>query len=155
MKGKREHRVPITEQMSVILSLQDKAYPNHKPTDRVFLPEKSPNYTLNRIQSIFNRKKIPTVLHGFRSTGRTWLADQENPNLMENMIPFSVAESCLAHVEKSEVVRAYKRTDYLEQRRYAMQRWNDYLSFCIEKSLNSDLIQLENSNKSLFLLDKL
>ena len=84
------------------------------------------------------------MLHGFRSTGRTWLADQEDPALMENMIPFSVAESCLAHAEQSEVVRAYKRTDYLPQRRLAMQRWNDFIGYCMQHSVDSHSGQIEN-----------
>ena len=144
MKAKRPHRVPITEQMMNILQSQMSQYPVRTLTDRIFFPELSPAYVLHRIQNIFRRKQIPTVLHGFRSTGRTWLADQEDPALMENMIPFSVAESCLAHAEQSEVVRAYKRTDYLPQRRLAMQRWNDFIGYCMQNSVDSHSGQIEN-----------
>ena len=59
------------------------------------------------------------TVHGFRATGRTWMA--------ENNVRFEVAEACLAHQEKSAVVRAYSRTDYLEERREVMQRWNDFV----------------------------
>ena len=54
--------------------------------------------------------------HGFRSSLRDWLAEATDA-------PFEVAESCLAHVVGGTVERAYRRTDYLDQRRVVMTRW--------------------------------
>ena len=48
--------------------------------------------------------------HGFRSSLRTWLAEVTDA-------PHEVAEAVLAHVSDSKVVRTYRQTDYLEQRR--------------------------------------
>lgn len=54
--------------------------------------------------------------HGFRSSFRDWCAETTNT-------PHDVAETCLAHRTGSKVERAYKRTDFLEQRRALMERW--------------------------------
>ena len=54
--------------------------------------------------------------HGFRASLRTWLAEATGA-------PHEVAEAVLAHVSDSAVVRAYRRTDFLEQRRPLMEEW--------------------------------
>jgi integrase len=50
--------------------------------------------------------------HGFRSSFRTWCAEATDT-------PHEVAEAALAHVTGTVVARAYRRTDFLEQRRAA------------------------------------
>jgi hypothetical protein len=47
---------------------------------------------------------------------RVWLAEVTNA-------PHDVAEMCISHVVGSKTVQAYKRTDFLEQRRALMERW--------------------------------
>lgn len=59
--------------------------------------------------------------HGFRSSLRTWLAETTNA-------PHEVAEAMLAHLTDSKVVRTYRQTDYLDQRRDLLERWSQ---FCI------------------------
>ncbi|WP_371731848.1 tyrosine-type recombinase/integrase [Ruegeria sp. HKCCA6707] len=54
--------------------------------------------------------------HGFRSSFRDWVAETQS-------VPFEVAETCLGHVVGGSVERAYKRTDFLEQRRALMGKW--------------------------------
>jgi hypothetical protein len=39
-----------------------------------------------------------------------------------------VAETVLGHVAGSKVVRAYRRSDFLEQRRALMERWADHVT---------------------------
>ena len=58
--------------------------------------------------------------HGFRSSLRTWLAEATDA-------PHEVAETVLAHVAGGKVERAYRRTDYLEQRRTLLERWSQHL----------------------------
>lgn len=58
--------------------------------------------------------------HGFRTSLRTWLAEATDA-------PHEVAEAMLAHVTDSSVVRAYRRTDYLEPRRLLAERWASHL----------------------------
>ncbi|WP_170570774.1 tyrosine-type recombinase/integrase [Ruegeria atlantica] len=59
--------------------------------------------------------------HGFRSSFRDWVADRTNA-------PREVAETSLGHVAGSKVERAYRRTDYLEQRRQIMGMWAGYVT---------------------------
>lgn len=58
--------------------------------------------------------------HGFRTSLRNWLADTTDAS-------HEVAETIIGHVAGSPVVRAYRRTDYLEPRRILMERWSNYL----------------------------
>ena len=59
--------------------------------------------------------------HGFRTSLRTWLAETTDA-------PHEVAEAMLAHAADSGVVRAYRRTDFLEQRLALTERWADHLT---------------------------
>jgi len=65
---------------------------------------------------MMERRGMAVRPHGFRTSLRTWLAESTDA-------PHEVAEACLAHVTGSSVVRAYRRTDYIEQRRVLMERW--------------------------------
>lgn len=60
------------------------------------------------------------TIHGLRKTLRTWLA--------ENGVPYDVAEKCLSHEEKSAVVRAYLKYDFLAERAEAMEMWGRALA---------------------------
>ncbi|WP_375617184.1 tyrosine-type recombinase/integrase, partial [Bartonella sp. AP58NXGY] len=53
--------------------------------------------------------------HGFRSSLRDWLAETTDA-------PYEVAETILSHTVGGQVERAYRRTDYLEQRRVYMDK---------------------------------
>jgi len=67
------------------------------------------------------RRGMEARPHGFRTSLRTWLAEATDA-------PHEVAEAMLAHVADSGVVRAYRRTDYLEQRRALAERWADHVT---------------------------
>lgn len=67
------------------------------------------------------RRGLEARPHGFRTSLRTWLAEATNA-------PHEVAEAMLAHVTDSGVVRAYRRTDFLEQRSNLAERWADYVT---------------------------
>ncbi|TCA34339.1 site-specific integrase [Rhizobium leguminosarum bv. viciae] len=59
--------------------------------------------------------------HGFRSSLRDWLAECTDA-------PHEVAETVLQHVAGSKVTRAYRRTDFLEQRRVLAERWASHVT---------------------------
>ncbi len=59
--------------------------------------------------------------HGFRGMFRTVARERLN-------IPADVLEAQLAHAKKSEVQKAYDRTQFLQERHVAMQKWADYLA---------------------------
>lgn len=68
-----------------------------------------------------DRRGLAARPHGFRTSLRVWLAEATNA-------PHDVAETCLAHVAGGKVERAYKRTDFLEQRRVLMERWGGFVA---------------------------
>lgn len=74
--------------------------------------------TMSRLMERRGMKARP---HGFRSSLRTWLAEATSA-------PHEVAESMLAHVTDSKVVRTYRQTDYLDQRRVLLERWSDHVT---------------------------
>lgn len=57
--------------------------------------------------------------HGFRTTAKTFLSEMGYRR--------EVTESALFHKESNQVVAAYNRAQYLEERREMMQAWADYL----------------------------
>ncbi|WP_324752786.1 tyrosine-type recombinase/integrase [Roseovarius sp. Pro17] len=59
--------------------------------------------------------------HGFRSSFRDWVAERTNA-------PREIAETCLGHVSGSQVERAYRRTDYLDQRQNIMEAWGKFVA---------------------------
>lgn len=67
------------------------------------------------------RRGLEARPHGFRTSLRTWLAETTDA-------PHEVAEAMLAHVTDSAVVRVYRKTDFLEQRRALAERWSDHVT---------------------------
>ncbi len=60
-------------------------------------------------------------VHGFRSSFRTWAAEQMPT------IPEAVAEAALAHVVPDAVVRAYQRAKFMDMRRHLLDAWEDFV----------------------------
>jgi integrase len=70
---------------------------------------------------LMERMKLDARPHGFRSSLRDWLAEATD-------VTHEVAESCLSHVVGGAVERAYRRTDYLDQRKTVMARWAKHVT---------------------------
>lgn len=121
MKMKRTHRVPISTQLKAVLNEIPKR------GEYVFYSSTSANSHISLgclavyLKRIGYKDKL--TAHGIRSIGRTWMA--------ENKIPFDVAELCLAHAVGTQTVQAYNRTDLLDERREAMQKWCDFVEYNI------------------------
>ena len=62
------------------------------------------------------------TVHGFRSSFRTWAAEQMPA------IPSDVAEAALAHTIPDAVERAYNRAKFFRMRRELLDAWGDFLS---------------------------
>jgi integrase len=60
--------------------------------------------------------------HGFRSSFRDWAAEQMSH------IPDPVAEAALAHLVPDKVIRAYKRTKFVELRRELLDAWGAFVA---------------------------
>ena len=73
------------------------------------------------MSAIMKRREMIERPHGFRSSFRTWCAEATDT-------PREIAETALAHISGSAVELAYRRTDYLEQRRVLMERWADHVT---------------------------
>lgn len=118
MKAKREHRIPICTQLEKILKRRQAlggvfVFPSHK--SKSGHAARIMQYDLG----VFNEL---TTLHGFRSTGRSWMA--------VNGYDFAASEYCLAHRCENSTQASYQRYDYLEQRREIMQAWGDFVEQC-------------------------
>lgn len=69
---------------------------------------------------LLERRGLEARPHGFRSSLRDWIAETTNT-------PSDVAETVLAHTVGGATERAYRRTDFLEQRRVLLERWANTL----------------------------
>ena len=67
------------------------------------------------------RRGMEARPHGFRSSLRTWIAECTNASR-------EVAETILAHSVGSSVERAYRRTDFLEQRQKLLEQWANHVT---------------------------
>ena len=70
---------------------------------------------------LMERREMDARPHGFRSSLRDWIAETTDT-------PHEIAETCLGHTVGGSVERAYRRTDYLEQRRVLMERWAKHVT---------------------------
>lgn len=70
---------------------------------------------------LMERRGMAERPHGFRSSLRDWLAETTDA-------PHDVAETMLGHVVGGSVERAYRRTDFLEQRRALLARWAQHVT---------------------------
>lgn len=70
---------------------------------------------------LMERRQMKARPHGFRSSLRDWIAETTDT-------PHEIVETCLGHVVGRSVERAYRRTDYLEQRSLLMERWAQHVT---------------------------
>ncbi|MGY6694952.1 MAG: tyrosine-type recombinase/integrase [Roseinatronobacter sp.] len=122
MKGRKgateAFRVPLSHEAHRIIDL---ARP-HARRGYLFPSQQGKGVISDSTMSKFMReRKLDARPHGFRTSLRTWLAEATDAS-------HEVAETMIAHVTDSGVVRAYRRTDFLEQRRALMERWADHVT---------------------------
>lgn len=118
MKAGREHRVPITADMKLIL---DRVVPLRSEGDYLF-PGARPKKPLSgmAMMMLLRRMKIDATVHGFRSAFRDWVSEETD-------FASEIAEAALAHVVGDATERAYRRGDALERRRRLMEAWAAFL----------------------------
>jgi integrase len=140
MKAGREHRVPLSapaiEVLEGLTRLEDN--PLIFPAERGgMLSDAALGAAMRRIHEARVRRDVkagipeekagyrdarsgrPAVPHGLRSTARDWA--------VERGIDHMQAEIALVHVVGSEVERAYRRSDMIDQRKQMMTAWADFL----------------------------
>lgn len=116
MKGRRDatpdFRVPLS---SVALAVLNEAK-RHARNGVVFPSVRKGVLSDATMSRLMERRGLAARPHGFRSSLRDWLAEATDT-------PHDIAETCMGHKVGSLVERAYRRTDFLEQRRVVMERW--------------------------------
>jgi integrase len=117
MKGGKEHRVPLMDDMLGILEpLKAMA------SVYVFEGQKRhrPLSNMSMLMLLRRMGRDGFTVHGFRSSFRDWASEAANA-------PRELAEAALAHQVGSNVERAYARSDLLERRRELLMNWTLYL----------------------------
>lgn len=146
MKKNREHRVPITHDIYMILLL----------CKRIRLRRSTYIFNFGRANKPIHKQHLSRWLyrngfknrlshHGLRTTFRTWLRD--------NNVPHEIAEDAIAHLSLTQTERAYLRIDYLEARKSIMQKWskyilNEYCAVCANSPISEPILHAIKKNNS-------
>ncbi|RVH17012.1 tyrosine-type recombinase/integrase [Sinorhizobium meliloti] len=121
MKGKRdatsEFRVPLSKEA---LSIIEQAR-RHARDGFLFPSVKKGVISDATMSRLMERAEMVARPHGFRSSLRDWIAETTDT-------PHDIAETVLGHVVGGSVERAYRRTDFLEQRRRLMEIWAQHIT---------------------------
>jgi integrase len=132
MKGKREHRVPLS---SAAMNALERAkiegseflFPGTKPGQGLS------NMALLKVLERMNRSDL--TVHGFRATFKTWATERSN-------FPRELVEAALAHVLEDKTEAVYQRGDMLEKRRRLMGAWAE---FCEKRAPVRTLVNLRQA----------
>ena len=116
MKAGREHRVPLSTAAVAVLT----AAGEHDDGSGLIFTGKRHGVPLSdaSFRMMLRALGIKATVHGFRSSFRSWCADEG--------VSREIAEAALAHVVRG-VEGAYQRSDLFDKRREVMQAWADYL----------------------------
>lgn len=107
-------RVPLSEQcVQLLKSMNRQGAYIFSVNGRFPIGRETPR---QHLQKIFGKE---VTMHGMRSSFRDWCAENQHDPI--------VAEKCLMHSTGNHVVRAYQRSDLIDQRRVLLQQWADYL----------------------------
>jgi integrase len=119
MKAHREHRVPLSKTaLAVLQGMQ----PLRQSGDSLIFPGMKRDTPLSDMTMTAVLRRMgrgDLTAHGFRSTFRTWCAE-------ETSTPNHVAEQALAHAIGNAVEAAYRRGDLFAKRVELMDAWGNY-----------------------------
>ena len=129
MKAGKEHRVPLSGAAKALLN----ALPRDPDSQYLFPGAKRGKPLSNMAMLVLLRRMGygHITAHGFRSSFRTWAAEQTNH-------PHDVAEMALAHTISDQVVAAYKRGDLFMKRAKLMEDWARHCA----KTQSAEIIKL-------------
>ncbi|ELZ1716751.1 tyrosine-type recombinase/integrase [Vibrio parahaemolyticus] len=120
MKKRKEHRVPLTEEVIHLLSIMDSMKVN---SEYVFPSIKDPKKPMHSQTANMAIKRMGfggrLVSHGLRSIASSTLNAARHD--------YVLIEAALAHLIGNDTHRAYSRTDYLESRRELMDWWSKHI----------------------------
>ena len=121
MKGRKDQtadfRVPLSKEAQEVLM----AARQHARDGFMFPSFRKGVISDATMSRLLKRAKMDARPHGFRSSLGDWIAETTET-------PHDVAETCREHRVGGSVERAYRRTDFPEQRRVLMERWAAHVS---------------------------
>lgn len=121
MKGRRDateaFRVPLVPEALAVIE----AAKAHARDGFLFPSVRKGVISDATMARLMERREMDARPHGFRSSLRDWLAEATDA-------PHDEAETILGHVVGGAVERAYRRTDFLEQRRALLARWANHVT---------------------------
>lgn len=122
MKAGKAHVVTLSDQAQAVLRRAASYSDSNDPSALIFANREGNPLSDMTISKVMRDDSLPFVPHGFRSSFRDWAAEKMP------YIPDPVAEAALAHVVPDAVIRAYKRTDFLEMRRKLLDAWGAFIT---------------------------
>ena len=118
MKAAREHTVSLSARALDVLRAAWEMSAGH---ELVFpAPKRDKPLSDMTLLRLLERLEIPCVVHGFRSSFRTWAGELR-------VADRDVCEAALSHQLADEVEAAYLHTDFFELRRALMESWGRYV----------------------------
>ncbi|WP_323715662.1 tyrosine-type recombinase/integrase [Paracoccus aminovorans] len=121
MKGRKgatsDFRVPLVPEALEVIE----AARRHARDGFLFPSQRKGVISDATMSRMMERRGMVERPHGFRSSLRDWLAEATDA-------PHDIAETMLGHVVGGSVERAYRRTDFLEQRRTLLARWAKHVT---------------------------
>lgn len=133
MKAGAEHVAPLND---VAMAILTRLHSESDGKGLIFASAKGKPLSDMTLTKLLRDAGLSVTAHGFRSTFRDWAAEQMTH------IPDPVAEAALAHKVPDAVIKAYKRTTFLELRRDLMAAWSSFMLSKPAKQ-NSDATHLE------------
>jgi integrase len=117
MKGRRQHRVPLSDRAIEILA----ALPRIQGNEFVFpgARDGKPLSNMAMLKTLERMGRDDLTSHGFRSSFRDWAAETTG-------YPGDLVEMALAHVVSNATEAAYRRGDMFDKRRRLMDDWAAY-----------------------------
>ena len=114
MKGKKEHRVPLSPHaIEILQEARTLGY-----GEGLVFPGTKPGKPLSdmTLTKLVRELGFDVHVHGFRTSFKTWAQERTNT-------AGEVSEAALAHAIKDKSEAAYARSDLFEKRRNLMERW--------------------------------
>ena len=117
MKSGRNHRIPLSKPALKILATMQTM-----PMNDFIFPGRKRDKPISDMSmlEVLRRQQIPFMVHGFRASFRTWVAEKTT-------FQDDVAEAALAHSVGNKVVAAYQRGDLFEKRCRLMDAWAEFI----------------------------
>jgi integrase len=141
MKGRKEHRVPLSPQaMELLRSLYREENNRH-----LFISTRTPgaHVVATTVTIALRNAGRKETIHGFRASFKTWGEESTS-------FPGLVIELSLAHAPGTLVERSYRRGDVIVKRRKLMEAWGKYCTTpSVEKQKGDKVVPLRGGGERM------